>query len=63
MVDFFEQTSSHILAKNTFNMVITTHMIHKIRENQNKSNKEFEKLDEGIIDNSQKKLVVKKEIQ
>ena len=42
-------------------MVITTHMIHKIRESQNQSNKEFEKLDEGFLDNSQNKLKVKKE--
>ncbi len=41
-------------------MVITTHMVHKIREGQNKSNNEFEKLDEIFLDISQKKLEVKK---
>ena len=39
-------------------MVITTHMVHKIREGQNKSNKEFEKLNESFLDISQKKLKV-----
>ncbi len=41
-------------------MVITTHMVHKIKEGQNKSNKEFEKLDESFLDISQKKLKVEK---
>lgn len=44
-------------------MVITTHMIQKIRKNQNTSNKEFEKLNENFLDISQKKLKVEKEIQ
>ena len=62
MVDFFEHTSAHILAKKTLNMVITTYMIHKIKESQNKSKSEFEKLDGNILNNSQKKLKVEKEI-
>ena len=37
-------------------MVITTHMFQKISENQNTSNKEFEKLNENFLDISQKKL-------
>ncbi len=41
-------------------MVITTHMVHKIRDDQNESNKEFEKLDESFLDISQKKIKVKK---
>ncbi len=43
-------------------MVITTHIIHKIIENQNMPNKEFEKLNEDFLDASQKKLKVEKEI-
>ena len=41
-------------------MVITNHMVHKIREGKNKSNKEFEKLDESFLDIYQKKLKVEK---
>ena len=41
-------------------MVITTHMVHKIRDCQNKSNKEFEKLNESFLDISQKKLKIEK---
>ena len=63
MVGFFEHTSSHILAQNTFNMVITTYMVNKIRESQNNSESEFEKLEERNLENSQEKLTVKKEIQ
>jgi len=37
-------------------MVITTHMFQKIKENQNTSNKEFEKLNENFLDISQKKI-------
>ena len=43
-------------------MVITTHMIQKIIEDQNSANKEFEKLNEDFLDASQKKLKVEKEI-
>jgi len=35
-------------------------MVHKIREGQNKSNKEFEKLNKSFLDISQKKLKIEK---
>ncbi len=41
-------------------MVITTHIVHKIREGQNKSNKEFEKLNESFLDILKKKLKIEK---
>jgi hypothetical protein len=41
-------------------MVITNHMVHKIRDGQNKSNKEFEKLNESFLDIYQKKLKIEK---
>ena len=41
-------------------MVVTIHMVQKIREKHNTPNKEFEKLNEDLLDISQKKLKIQK---
>ena len=56
LVDFFEHTTPHIHSLDTYPMVITTHMIHKmIGENKNQT--EFEKMEKDSEDLSSENII------